>query len=641
MTVRAVILCLVIFLPRVATADVAGILQLPGRTVVDTLPIAIQDQLSLFRTLADSASVAELIEAAEQANVPGAELAIAAATLWRRAGCYDLALASLDRVPTGSGLEPRAMLERARSLLTRAASTGDATDRDAGEDTFWQVCTIGDPGITAQLWLDLRGLATQAEQEEYAAMDGPDGACHWFRRLVEQRAWRSALGTGDRLVQHYGRLAHARHRYGLRKPRFVQSRADFRGRPPGLEIDDRGLIYLRMGQPERIEYGPLGDDEPGIAEHWAYPRPDGYWLYYFVPDRGDYLLVENLGPQAKPGHDFFQRYVTNLAVDPLPLKRLVFLDPEDPADAAERLSLRRAEQLIAREFQRRAITETPDAPEMLLGVDLLVETLRFLNPHRERASVWLITSARASDLQPRETSDGWTYVVSASGSLLRADGIVSFEMDRTLEVPSSLPGDAGVEIRHVLELRAGRYPLTLAVLDGNREIAEGNWYRDTLVVPDYSADLPVVSDLAVAADSGGTWTRDGETFLQVTPGHLPGADGILHLYFEVYGVDPEGEYEVSVRLVGEQVEELTPDDQAADPVFRLNYRSAMPGGPRPIGSHHSRIDLRDTAPGRYRLHVHVQELETSTMSLPSTTWVHVASSGGNVLGPNTRLELTR
>jgi hypothetical protein len=628
MRVRALLLCLVIFLPRVAAADVADILPFPGQTAVDTLPTAIQDQLSLFRPIADSAAVAELVEAATQTNDPGTELAIAAAALWRRAGYYDLALASLDRVPTGSGLEPRALLERARTLLTRAASTGDATDRDSGEDAFWQACASGDPDIPAELWIDLRGLATQAEQEKYAAMDGPDGACYWFRRLVEERAWRSALGTGDRLAQHYGRLAHARHRYGLRKPRFVQSRADFRGRPPGLEMDDRGLIHLRMGQPERIEYGPLGDDQPGIAEHWAYPRPDGYWLYYFVPDRGDYLLVELLGPQAKPGHDFFQRYVTNLAVDPLPLKRLVFLDPEDPADAAERLSLRRAEQLIAREFQRRAITETPDAPEMLLGVDLLVETLRFLNPHRERASVWLIASARASDLRPRETADGWTYIVNARGSLLTDDSIASFRMDRRVEVVNALPGDAGLEIRHVLDLGAGRYPLTLAVLDGNREVAEGNWYRDTLVVPAYSAKLPVVSDLAIAADSGGTWTRDGETFLQVTPGHSPGPDGILHLYFEVYGVDPGGEYEVSVRILGEQVEELTPDDQAAEPVFRLNYRSAMPGGPSPIGSHHSRIDLRDTAPGRYRLHVHVQELATSTTSLPSTTWVHVASSGG-------------
>ena len=54
-------------------------------------------------------------------------------------------------------------------------------------------------------------------------------------------------------------------------------------------------------------------------------------------------------------------------------------------------------------------------------------------------------------------------------------------------------------------------------------------YRDTLFVPDYSATLPVVSDLALAADSGGTWTRDGQTFLRITPGHVPGPDDVLHL----------------------------------------------------------------------------------------------------------------
>ncbi|MGB5528026.1 MAG: hypothetical protein WBN79_14260 [Gemmatimonadota bacterium] len=471
--------------------------------------------------------------------------------------------------------------------------------------------------------MDLRGLATRVEQEQWAEVTPGAGLCEWIRSFVEERAWRSGLGVGERLALHYGRLAHARYMYGLRKPRYVQSRADFRGRPDSLEFDDRGLIYLRMGQPENIEGGLLGDDEPGITEHWAYARPDGYWLYYFVPTGGDYVLVESLGPQAKPGHGYFQRYVTNLAIDPLPLKRFVFLDRSDPADAAELRSLLFAEQLIAREFQRRAITENPDAPEMLLSLDLLVETLRFWNPHNDRTSVWLLASVRAGDLEPGEVVGGdWMYALEAHGSLLTPDSVASFRFDRQVQLPDLPPDEAGVEMRHALDLGAGHYPLTLAVLDRNQKTAQGNWYRDTLVVPDYSSGFPVVSDLAIAADSGGTWTRDGETFLRVTPGHTPGADGILHVYYEVYGVDAGSEYEVNVRLLRQDAEDLSPGDVKSDPVFGLTYRAAMPVGRHPIGAHHTRIDLRDTPDGQYRLSVNVQDLESAVTSLPSAAWVH-------------------
>jgi hypothetical protein len=288
---------------------------------------------------------------------------------------------------------------------------------------------------------------------------------------------------------------------------------------------------------------------------------------------------------------------------------------------AEARALRRGEQLIAREFQRRAITEDPDAPEMRLKLDLLIENLRFWNPNAGQASVWLVASARAADLRGEQTEQGWSYAVRARGGVLTPDSVLTFQVDRRLELERPLPAEAGVELRYALNLQPGQYPMTLAVLDENQGRDTGNWLQDTLRVPDYGMSLPIVSDLALAADSGGTWTRDGETFLRVTPAHVPGADSVIHIYFEVYGIPSGGEYEVNVRLVAGGSFESLSEVEARAPAFQLSYRAAMPERSLPIGTHHARVDLRDTQRGDYTLVVYVRDLETQVTSLPTTTWV--------------------
>jgi len=182
----------------------------------------------------------------------------------------------------------------------------------------------------------------------------------------------------------------------------------------------------------------------------------------------------------------------------------------------------------------------------------------------------------------------------------------------------ALADDDAVVARIPVTVGPGSYPFTLVLRDGNDpERDSGNWTRGS-VAGMLPSDLPEVSDLAVAADSGGIWTRDGVTFLAVSPSHITTPDGWLHLYFEVYGLRDGAPYDVEIRVVpegdAERIWAITPGDLA----YRASFASEMPGASG-IGPHHLRMDLSDTPAGAYVLGVRVTDMDSGLQSLPATT----------------------
>ncbi len=599
------------------------------------IPAYILDWISPFSAVPDSMKVASLLTQWNAAGGPvDIDEKVVAAALWRRAGQVDLALASLEPAEDVRG-SPVASVEMARILFAAAYYSGKRSQPDpnrlaheAGE-WFWSACRMGDAGVLREIWVDLRGLATPGEQEDWR--DGAGPGCEWIRRFVGERAWRSATDLDARLASHYERLIHVRRTYGLRKPRFARTAFTYeQGRPDSLEFDDRGLVYLRLGAPERIEYASTA---AGITEHWAYARPDGYWLYYFVPGSPthDYRMAESLGPLARPGNDFFQRYVTRSALDPLAVKRQVFhlerlsfgREPwAERLGSAELRALRLQERNLARSFGRRAVSAIPDGPDVKPAVRLLTEALSFANPGTGRASVWILAAARAGDLRAHTVEGATSYRILGSVAFLADTGVVLAEAEHDLAVTGKLPEDAGVSLRIPLALPPGTHEYTVAVRDGNADDERsGNWLQDSVVVPRFQP-FPHLSDIAVASDSGSAWTRDGRTHLAVTPAHVVNADGSLHIYFEAYGMSPGATYDVDLRLVSEEEADRVYQLPSRDAAFRLEYEATMPETPSPIGVNHLRLALGATEPGIYVLAIRVRDDQTSRTSLPSTTWIH-------------------
>jgi hypothetical protein len=495
---------------------------------------------------------------------------VAVAGLWRRAGQYRSALDALPAERSRDGaLRPRVALERARILLQAPA--------------FWRACEGMDGQTRTALWEDLRGLSTPDEQSEWTDLPSGPSACAWVRRFVDERAFRMAVSPEQRLQIHYARLHEARRLYYLRKPRLTDDLADRLGRADSLEFDDRGLIYLRMGL-------ALATVEPfmDLNETWAYHRPGGPRVFHFAPVSkaglralADYRILENLSDasgftmpserMALGGRRFAYLYQSRRVLD--------FLYEDDHfrrMDTRMRAAGDRFnpgfqgflawERQINEADARYAVSGVPDAPDLVAGIEFAYESLRFREPGSDRSEVWFLAATRVGDLTAAVAGDplrgpagSVSYAVEADLALLAPAGMWLLRAFNQPVVENPLRADDGVPVRFRVVLEPETYPFTLALRDGGSERGGlGNWALDTVTVSPRQAGLPTVSDIAVATDSGGTWSRDGATFLRIGPTHVVSSAGDAHIYFEVYGIRPGTGYDVEVRVVA---------DSAADRIF--------------------------------------------------------------------------
>jgi GWxTD domain-containing protein len=104
---------------------------------------------------------------------------------------------------------------------------------------------------------------------------------------------------GERLREHYRRMIFARQHFPLTVSRRFYGRLDAY-RSGNIELDDRGIIYIRQGAPaDRLRpfiFGAMPN------ESWRYARADGDLLFHFSAgydgngggDLYDYRLVQSV-----------------------------------------------------------------------------------------------------------------------------------------------------------------------------------------------------------------------------------------------------------------------------------------------------------------------------------------------------------
>jgi len=642
--------------PPAATAQERD--SIPGSAL--TAPGEIADALDPFRGDPDSATVARLLtrERADTGFPSTHEDRVLAARLWRRAGEPDLALAALPGEPPDA-VRALVELERARVLLEAdRRHLGRESDLVAGARAWWIACGNMDARAHREIGWDLLAVSTPDEREEWRALEAGPVACEWLRSFWAERAQRMAISSNERLGMHYRRLAIARDLYWIPRERFLVGAADWHGRPGGLAMDDRGLIFVRMGHPLTAEgFSETGAGQPGVAAAadlssdigipdegiiggpkdefdrtvgaersfcWPYWRPDGYRIFCFRQHAqradNDYRLIDNVF--GSEGTGFFQQYVlnSNLGRSVGTIRRGGLRDDwEQALDGAQRRASARQRQVRTRENIDEALQAIPDVPDVFPGTTLRVETLRFLNPASSTWIVWTLASVRAGDLA-RAPGPAGPNTLAAGGrfSVLGPDGVQVHDFDPLAVAAETVGEDDGIPLSGMFRAGPGELPLTVVVHDAHTPNS-GNWYQGVINVPAVGG-LPQLSDIAVAQTEGGTWTRDGRTFLRLTPAHVTNEDGGIHTYFEVYGVGSGRQYDVEFRLapvdVAERIWRLAPDDLA----FRLRFTAEMPAD---VGRHHLQLDLSDTKRGAYVLAVRIQDEETKAYSLPSVTDVFV------------------
>jgi hypothetical protein len=134
--------------------------------------------------------------------------------------------------------------------------------------------------------------------------------------------------------------------------------------------------------------------------------------------------------------------------------------------------------------------------------------------------------------------------------------------------------------------------------------------------------VPELSDVAVAADSGGDWSPDGvrrpEIGIQPNPAHTTGPGGAAWVYFESYGLTPGATYTTRV--------EVRPVDGEGG-AFDLSFPGDVPPEAGSRLRRTLRLDLDDAEPGRYRLTFTVRDDKTGRTTLPYETEIAVRPRG--------------
>ncbi len=558
---------------------------------------------------------------------------LAVTRLWLRADQAAEAKTALRRatgIPEGVYL-----LETARVAFL-------AGDLDAA-DAYWRACAVADETSSLEAWLDVEPLATPDEMEAWDRFRtlpaGDRDDCAFLRRFWNRRAAASGTEVNVRLARHYERYRYALEKFRRRGKEgpWLSSRL---GRPRNSIFDDRGLLYVRMGPPDDVAvHGGDGCIEANVT--WGYDRPGGYKLYHLTPLGGtdDWWLVSNLAAVYRCGSWDRNPFV---AVSPLMVdippdamsdlyKSRMGLDPAYARIAMRAATLGGADRLrvleeLKDESERTwadgeyAVATVPERPRVDLDVRLGLEWLQFRSGRPGHTRVWLNGIAESDELSPEELPDGrLLYRVDAVWTVLDESGDFygRFPAEVRIERERELAEDSGLSIRISADLAPGSYSYLFSVSDFKDRFQEGpvsgGYARDTLEVRDLGGDLPILSDVAVAADSGGSWTPGGGVFLRPTPVHTTGADGVAHVYYEAYNLTPRGVYETRVRV--------EPKD-GGEP-FELTYPGSVRLGFRVATRGVLRLDLADTEPGVYRISVTVRDLTTGTTTLPTRTEIIV------------------
>jgi GWxTD domain-containing protein len=261
----------------------------PAALTLARLALELHDT-SLYAGARDALRRADAAHAA-----PPADLLLARGRLERATGEADSAVAVFERAAArgpASGEPGRlARLELARTQM--AAASG------AGEALYFAGASDDDSAVVAGYRADLAPIAADADLARFDAVRG-EGRAAFLHRFWSDRDRAELRQDGERLREHYRRLLYARRHFALTISRRFYGSADAY-RSGSEELDDRGIIYVRHGEPaERLRpfvFGLMPN------ETWRYGRADGDLLFHFSAgydsgtgggDLYDYRLVESV-----------------------------------------------------------------------------------------------------------------------------------------------------------------------------------------------------------------------------------------------------------------------------------------------------------------------------------------------------------
>ncbi|NNG17603.1 MAG: GWxTD domain-containing protein, partial [Gemmatimonadales bacterium] len=202
----------------------------------------------------------------------------------REAGSLDSALASFSAYLRVGGKPGLGLLEGARTKCL-LGSLGCFRD-------YLQGAVYDDPVSIREYRNDLALIAADEDADRFDRTWGSQRA-EFLKQFWTSRDRANLRRDGERLREHYRRFYYARQNFALVSTNRHYDIVE-RYRSESADFDDRGIIYLRHGEPtDRASYTGR-NVEPN--ESWRYERADGDLIFHFIAreDVQDFKLVESL-----------------------------------------------------------------------------------------------------------------------------------------------------------------------------------------------------------------------------------------------------------------------------------------------------------------------------------------------------------
>lgn len=523
----------------------------------------------------------------------------------REAGSPDSALTAFRQYLEAGGKPGLGRLELARTQFVLGNLDGQAP--------YYEGASSDDAATVAAYRTDLAYIAPDSVLAGFDAASGAERAA-FLRTFWDERDAGDLRGPGERIREHYRRLGYARRNFVLVGHRRVYDITEI-WRSGSTEFDDRGLIYIRHGEPsDRASY-----TAPGINpnESWRYRRPDGDLLFHFtaVTDVQDYRLVESvldvLGYETRvsAGINGFVGADPNGPAVQLLISREQLSPVYGRLQSAGRGSTARF-QAEERSIIRQSMAEgtTSDSYDLRFDGELTATTQVLAVGARDGKPGVLITYAiPGSALAGIASERGTIYPIRIRFVATGPEGVVArLDTTRVFLARTPVPAAEHLVGQVALAVPPGTWDWRVALQEGERS----GLVTPTSTVTVAPADGSVLglSDPVLGSGTGGlAWRPTPSDTVPLNPVRRFWSGETMDVYYEVAGMLRGEQYRTEIalnRASPDQVDALAPGRLLRDAVLTLRFDEESGG---PMVRAQRTLELKKLKPGDYTLSVLVTD----------------------------------
>lgn len=461
----------------------------------------------------------------------------------------------------------------------------------------------------------LQWFLTPGENTAWEALaDSTRGT--WLRDRLIERDVRDGRPPGSRLAEHFARLEHVEKHYRQAIPAALRERARtgasvFQGYDPSgnrvdttrwneyrrwqVDFDDRGVVYMRFGAPDKIAINtPL----PGSQAYttWRY-NVDGEPMFVTFSEvdydgsSGASTLATGIYGTWQCGLDQWRCSLAERAEAGMPVP------PE------QRQRLRDAD----REYIRIATTEDDNSPASEKTIRMVAQLAQLWDPANEEPLAVISYGLRLRDLKVVEDSSGKEHA-RVSLALARWHPQAAEWKEDSLSRDFAVPAERSDET-HLTGFAVltgvggvGSWGLTAAQPDRR-------WGRAYAPTVPNRADAVAVSSLIVAPESRGlSWVLRGERIFLSPGGKIKRAEP-LHLFYQVRSQGALAGANTTI-----EVRSMTAAEDAAAAI-QVTFSGALPDG---VTAVNRLLDLSQLTPGRYLIELRIADKAGAPLAKRST-----------------------